>query len=135
MARTDAEFEQGAGTAEQLPQGATEQLNEALPTTTPGEPETALEATTEPSGAIPEPELAMPQDFEPVYAPESEEDDFIAGPTLSPDEPQTVGATRRVQVPPNVRRSLPLLQQMAAEPSASPQLRALVSLLLREANR
>lgn len=135
MGATDAEFEQGAPGAEQLPQGATEQLNEALPTTTPGEPETALEVTTEPSGALPEPEYALPQDFEPTFAAETEEDDFIAGPTFNPDEPQTVGATRRIQVPPNVRRSLPILQQMAAEPTASPQLRALVSLLLREANR
>jgi len=135
MAAEDVEFQQNAPEAGQLPQGAVGQLNEALPTTTPAEPETALEATTEPSGALPEPEYALPQDYEPVYAPETEEDDFIAGPTLSPDEPQTVGATRRVRVPPNVRRSLPLLQQMAAEPTASPQLRALVSLLLREANR
>src|SRR3990170_3392366 len=133
MAATDATFEQSAGTPEQLPQGAATELNEALPTATPGEPESsAEEAAAEVEVPV---EPALPQDFDPMFAPETEEDDFIAGPTLSPDEPQTVGAVRRAPLSPRVRRSLPLLQQLAAEPDSSPQLRALVALLLPEAGR
>lgn len=140
MAATDVEFEQGAGSPEQLPQGATQELNAALPTSTASEPVSEAEAAAGAAGAAaPVEEVpiepALPQDYDPVWAPETEEDDFIAGPTLSPEEPQSVGAGRRQPLSAQVRRSLPLLQQMAAEPGASPQLRALVSLMLREAQR
>ena len=128
MAATDAEFQQNAPRAEQLPQGAASQLNEALPTTTPGEPEVAAA----PAAEAVEPEFAMPQDYEPTYAPENEEDQFLVGPTLRPDEDITTGARYRTGLDNGVKASLPFLQSAAAEASSSEELRALVGLLLRE---
>lgn len=136
MAATDTTFQQDSGTPGQLPQGAATELNNALPTETASAPASDAEAAASEAAAEQEVpvEMAAPADYEPVFQPASEEDDFIAGPTLRPDEPQTLGTSRRAPIPANVRRSLPVLQRLAAEPGASPQLIALVALLTREAS-
>lgn len=151
MAATDATFEQGAGAPEQLEQGAAQTLNENLPTTSPGEPESpaadaaaaavpagvdvAVGAPLQPAPPAEEEvpvEMAVPADYAPEFEPVDEDDMFITGPTGRPAEAETVGARRRTGLSNSVRRALPALEAAAAAPGASPALRRLVSLLLKE---
>ncbi len=78
-------------------------------------------------------EPAAPGDFLPEYQPETDDDVFLTGPTRRPDEAQTAGTEPRRGLAPNVRRNINLLQEAAASPNASPELRALVSYLIRNA--
>ena len=126
MAATDMEFEQNAGTPEQMPQGAATELNEALPTTkTPTEPESVVDMPIE---------YAKPADFEPGYQAEDEDMGFVTGPTTRPQEAVTAGTTApaRTQLSPEVRRNLPALVRLASRPDASEDLKALVAFLVRQ---
>lgn len=147
MAETD--FVASEGSAEQLPRGAATQLNENTNVQPPEPvalPETPVEgtgATESPAGG--EPGMEGPEegsedlleaenaDFEPVYEPEDEDDEFIVGPTGRPGEAQWVGAQSRRTLPAAVNRHLTTLQEAAAMPGASPELVALVKYLLRKA--
>ena len=68
-------------------------------------------------------------------------ENFLFGPTQRAAEPVTAGAPfgpgpgqfSPQEVPAAVRRSLPLLQSLAADPDAPPQLRDMVNLLVYRA--
>jgi hypothetical protein len=111
-------------------------LNAQLPTQTAMAPQEPAPLAPAPQ-AQPQaqPELAGPADNQPLYQATSEEDAFIIGPTLRPDEPQNAGTAPRTHIPAQVIRDLPLLQRAASEPNADPQLISLVSFLVRELNR
>ena len=135
----DANFQAGEGGPDQLPRGAAEAANEGTNVVAP-DPITAAVSLTE-EEAMPTEEVApeedvpvepaSPQDFLPDFEPATEDEEFLTGPTMRPDEAQTVGTTPRRGLAPNVRRNLTLLQQAAASPTASAELRALVQYLLR----
>jgi hypothetical protein len=130
MSVPEAEFQQGGGTPEQLPQGAAQGLNEGL-AQVPEEGGAPAAAPLEEEV----PETATPADYEPAYQPETDDDAFLTGPTTRPDEPVTAGVNDRADIPASLRRALPLLVDAANTPGASPQLRSLVNFLVREANR
>lgn len=134
MASADISMPAEQGTPEQLPQGAATALNEAAPTTSVTEPAPVADAAAAAEPTV-EPQMASPADYEPMYQPDTEEDQFLTGPTMRPEEPQYVGTTPPRGLPPRVRRSLPVLQQLAADPDASPELQALVNLLVYEASQ
>jgi len=118
-----AEVQQGAGTPEQLPQGAASAVNEATPS--------ATEMTAEQVDVGDFPEPAEAADYEPLFEPATDDEDFITGPSLRPDEDVTAGASVPLRVPAHVRAQLPSLQAAADAPGASAELQALVSYLLR----
>lgn len=117
-----AEFKRGEG-PDALPQGEATALNEAPVPAAPAE-----------VVAEPEIQLAQPSDYEPDFAAESEDDDFITGPTLKPGEPVTAGTERR-RMDPDVKAHLGALQRAAQGPGASKELVGLVNLLLRDEAR
>ena len=139
MAEPNPGYQASEGTPNQLPRGAAEAANEGTNVVAP-DPIQAAVALTAPDG-MPEPaapaeedvptEPATPEDFLPDFQPATEDEAFLTGPTMRPDEAQTVGTTPRRGLAPNVKRNLGLLQQAAALPNASPELRALVQFLLR----
>ncbi len=130
---SDITVQQDAGTPEQLPQGAATDLNAALPN------KTVQPAGEQPGAVQPEamPEPAQARDYEPEYAPESDDEQFITGPTMRADEPLTAGVTAvpKSAVPASVLRHLPDLVEAAAAPGAPARLRFLVQFLAREANK
>jgi hypothetical protein len=80
--------------------------------------------------------MAVPADYRPLFSPESEDDAFITGPSMRPDEPVTAGIpSGGASIPAAVIRNLPLLQRAAQEPGADPKLQTLVALVLRELGR
>lgn len=123
MAAEDVEFEANQGTAEQLPQGAASDLNAALPSVEAAPPDGATAPEEVPIQA------ATPQDFQPKFTPESEDEELLYAPTDRPNEPLLAGLQDRA-IPPRLAASLPLLVQAAAQPDASPQLQALVDQVL-----
>jgi hypothetical protein len=125
MSVPEAEFQMGGGTPEQLPQGAAQNLNEGLEQVPQQEAPEAVAAPEE------EPELAGPADYEPLFEPATEDEDFLVGPTTRPDEDVTAGTTAPQRVPAHVRSQLSALQAAADAPGASAELQALVSYLLR----
>jgi hypothetical protein len=135
MSAEDVIYRRGTG-VDALPQGEATTLNDAKLTTDTASPPQELE----PLAPAPEaqPEVGLPAPAEPganvpVWQPDSEDEAWLTGLTLRPDESQTVGAQARTPVPPAVRRALPLLQRAAASPDADPQLMTLVAYLSREA--
>lgn len=147
MAETN--FTAGEGGPEQLPRGSATELNQNTDVQAPEgldvapAPEAAPEAA--PAETVEEaPDLEMAQedgsedlqpaeaaDFEPLYEPQSEDEEFLIGPSGRPDEAQWVGANDRRVLPAAVRRHIGPLQEAAAMPGASPELIALVQYLLR----
>lgn len=123
-----AEYKAQQGTPDQLPQGEATALNQAV-TDIPNQGGQAAAPEMADDSTAP----AQPADYEPIYTPESDDEDFLSGPTLRPDEAQFVGATPQQPLSAAARRSLPTLQAAAAEPGASDALKALVAALLREA--
>lgn len=125
MAATDVEFERSSGTAEQLPKGAASDLNAALPTKQPSAPEVQVAV----------PQMANPADYVPSYQAEDDDMAFVTGPTTRPDEPVTTGIFpgRSEPLSPSVAKALPQMSMMAARPDASPEFRAMVAYLVREA--
>jgi hypothetical protein len=129
MSTPEPEFQQGAGEATQLPQGAATQLNDAMAEVPTPQDDTQL---AQDSGV----ELAQPSDYEPQFQADNEDEAFITGPTTRPDEPVTAGIpTGADAIPPDVIRNLPLLQRAAQEPGADPNLQTLVALVLHELNQ
>lgn len=127
-----AKVTKGTG-PDQLPQGAATDINNA-PEGTPPEDATA---GTQPA-ALAEEQLPLPAERGanvPVYQPDTEDEAWLTGPTLRPDESQIVGTQPRVPLSAAVRRALPLLKRAASSPDADPQLVALVSYLSREAGK
>lgn len=115
MAAQDVEFEQGSG-PNQLAYGDAGALNDNL-------------ASTEPSALAPEDTpvaAASPNDYEPNYKPEGDDEQLLFGPTDRPDEPLLAGTVRDRSIPPTLASGLPLLVQAASLPGAAPQLRAIV---------
>lgn len=139
MAEPTPGFQASEGSPEQLPRGAAAAANEGTNVVAPDPIEAAVSLTEEEAMPAPEAapeedvpvEPATPQDFLPEFQAETEDEAFLTSPTLRPDEAQTVGTAPQRALAPNVRRNLGLLQQAAASPTASPQLRALVQYLLR----
>jgi len=125
------------GTPEQLPYGEAAALNETpMGQTAPelGVPEGAPAAAPAEEEYVDDP--GQPGDNEPLFEPADEDEDFLTGPTLRPDEPQSIlPLAGRQRVPENVRRNLPLIQAAASEPGADPQLTTLVNFLVREMSR
>ena len=132
------------GPSTSLPQGGAAQVNAVLPeTTVPGGemidvplPVTGEEGTLGEETA--DLELAGPDDYEPAYTPEDEDDAFITGPSDRPDESILEG----VQAMPNanqttesLRRSLPSLVAASNAPGAPENMRVIVRFLTREANK
>lgn len=138
MAQPDPGYTANEGSPNQLPRGEATALNEGTNVVAP-DPIQAAVALTEPEGmpqeVAPEDDVpvepAAPEDFLPDYEPSTEEEAFLTGPTMRPDEAQTAGSAPRRGLAPVVRRNLGILQQAAAGPNASPELRALVQFLLR----
>lgn len=144
----DANYTANEGSANQLPRGAATELNQNTDIQAPEGLEVAIEAPSEGTGAtesdsgaqggIQGPEdgsedlqPAEAADFEPLYEPQSEDEEFLIGPSGRPDEAQWVGANDRRVLPAAVRRHIGPLQEAAAMPGASPELIALVQYLLR----
>ena len=130
------QVQQGAGTAEQLPQGEATALNEAMPTGTElaasGQPEDQVPTTgAAPAEDTAEPDFAAQSDYEPQYQPEGEDDDFVTGPTTRPDEPVTTGAFGgpRRGLSPDLVAALPVFEEAANLPDAPPQIRILMGAL------
>ena len=124
MAEPEPGVRANQGTPEQLPKGEAQRLNE----------ETNVEAP-EPI-ILPEEEpvdlgLAGPGDFEPVFEPETEDEEFITGPSTRPDEPQYIGSAQSTPISPQVRRMLPVLERAANDPEASQSLKDMVRYILR----
>jgi hypothetical protein len=128
MSTPEVELKKGTG-PDQLPQGAAQELNANMPTPTELEPK-GLEAPVQEDATQQFPDEATPADFEPLFEPATDDEMFITGPTTKPDESQLVGTEPVRQLPPVVRRQLPLLQRAAAEPGASADLQVLVRWLL-----
>ena len=138
MAEPQPGYTANEGSPNQLPRGEATDLNEGTNIVAP-DPIQAAVSLTAPEG-MPEPappeedvpvEPAAPEDFLPDFEPATEDEAFLTSPTLRPDEAQTVGTTPRRGLAPVVKRNIGLLQQAAALPNASPELRALVQFLLR----
>ena len=124
----DVQYEAAEGTPDQMQRGEASDLNAQLPTENPTAPEPAVEAVQD-EAVLP----AEPQDYDPLFDPETDDEAFITGPTMRPDEAQFVGAVQPRELPPTVKRSLTALQQAATEPGASAELQGLVQYLLRKA--
>ena len=137
------------GSPEQLPRGAATQLNENTNLQAP-EPVALSQGPVEATGATETPagggdgtqgpeegsedlQPAEAADYEPLFEPGSEDEEFITSPTSRPDEAQWVGAQSKRTLPQAVRRHLGPLQEAAAMPGASPELVSLVKYLLRQA--
>lgn len=123
------------GTAAQLPRGEASRVNAEFERA-----ESTAADTEVPAVEYAEPEVeddsglpAEPADFEPQFEAETEDEDFITGPTSRPDEAQFVGATPTIPLSAAARRAVPILQRAAEEPGASEQLRRLVAYLLKSA--
>ncbi len=138
MAEVQPGFTANEGSPNQLPRGEATALNEGTNVVAPDPIQAAVSLTapegmpaeTAPAEDVPV-EPATPQDFLPDYQPQTDEEAFLTGPTMRPDEAQTAGTAPRRGLAPVVSRNLSLLQQAAAGPNASPELRALVQFLLR----
>lgn len=142
MSATDITIQQDAGTPDQLPQGEASALNDALPTETAAPPSSdAADAASKASSAeantaalLSSPEL-QPADGTGVgYSPQNDDEKFLSSSSLYPDQSVTAGAGGRKVIAPEVLKNLPVLVQAANAPTASPELKALVSLLLAELN-
>lgn len=137
MAAEDLAVEQSteSGPGSDLPQGAASELNAALPTQTVSEGEMIEAPGAE--GEAADLEMAEASDYEPMYVPEDDDDAFITGPTIRPDEPVTMGVTaaspRRLS--PDLLRHLPDITAAAAMPGASATLKTVADFLVREASR
>ncbi len=132
----EVQYNESAGTADQLPRGEATKLNEQLPTENPKAPDGVQAPSDAEMAAAGADEAqfkpAAHEDFQPGYEPTSEDDVFITGPSGRPDESQLVGTQSPGPISNRVRNSLPELQKAASEPGASPELIAMVKLLLRE---
>lgn len=120
------EFKAQQGTPDQLPRGEAQQLNQPPP-----EPPAPVVEVQQPA-PTPEPQaaLATPADYEPNFVPQTDEEAFITGPTMRPDEPQTAGAFDTRTPPPNdVASWMPLFVEASSYPDAPPQLKSLTALL------
>lgn len=136
-------YQANEGTPEQLPRGAADALNEntnvvppdqveATPVAdAPGEEEQSGSPQIDSGEADLEP--AGQADYTPLYEPVTEDEQFILGPTMRPDEAQFVGTENPSPISPKVRIQLPILQRAAEEPGASDELKLLVDYLLRNA--
>ena len=139
----EVEFKANEGSPEQLPRGEAQALNENTNVQPPGEveavealpeeePEEEVGATMDPSDE----ELAGPAtdaDFNPLYEPATEDEQFILGPTTRPDEAETAGTEPQAPISARLRRLLPVLLKAAEEPGASEELKQLVEMVLRRA--
>ena len=91
-----------------------------------------------PRGQAPAPGRVNPETGGQMTA---EEAFLFASPTSRPSEPLTAGAPfgpgpgslLEREVPDSVRRALPVLEQLTADPDSPPQLRAIVDYLLHKA--
>jgi hypothetical protein len=120
------------GTANQLPQGEATALNEAMPAElAPEELAAAPEGGQAAEDDTSEPLAAEPSDYEPIYTPETDDEQFLVGPTTRPDEPVTTGAFAGApaSLPPDAAAWMPVFAQAAMLPDAPPQLKTLVRLL------
>lgn len=135
MAAEDLAVEQSteSGPGSDLPQGAASELNAALPTQAVSEGE----MIAGPEGEAADLEMAESSDYEPMYQPEGDDDAFITGPTIRPDEPVTMGVTANSpqRLSPDLLRHLPDISAAAMLPGASATLRTLADFLVREASR
>ena len=128
------------GTADQLPQGAAAALNDAMPSELQA-PE--LDPGLAPEGAAteaeaPDLEAAGPADYEPQFSAETEDDDFITGPTTKPEEDVTAGVSaypNPQRVSPSLLRALPSFVAASGMPGAPAQMRFMAAFLAREANK
>lgn len=137
-----------SGPGNDLPQGAASQVNAALPTQTVSEGQTITAPEPSAGGGsaqgsdaaaedTSEPELAQPSDYEPVYTPESDDEQFITGPTTRPDESVSTGAFVRapMSLSPRLAAAMPTFVAAAELPDAPPQLRLLMALLSSDAEQ
>jgi hypothetical protein len=122
VAVEDLTYQADQGTPEQLPSGTATQLNEA-------NPQPADQTTAEPQVALPEP--AQAADYQPEFQPSTDDEEFLTGPSIRPDEDVTAGTVQGNRVAPHIRAQLPALQDAANAPGASAELQALVSYLSR----
>ena len=139
MAQVNPGYQAVEGDPNQLPRGEATRLNESTDVEAPA----PLDITTGADEAAPpvaeveeEPlgpdDLADAADFNPEgYVPLDEDEEYLVGPTMRPDEDQAVGAQYPTPLSNRLRLNLPALQAAASEPGASPELIALVALLLR----
>lgn len=107
------------GTPEALPKGMATDINNA-PSGTPPE---------DPQAVQPQAQPAVPADYQPKFVPQTEDDNFITGPTTRPDESLIAGGRGNVHLAPEVQAALPAFVEAAQAPDADPRLQALVSLL------
>ena len=138
----DLGYEQGAGSPEQLPQGAATEANEGTEVVAP-DPIDVETGVTDEAVPVEEPEaseedvlgpedLAEAGDYDPEgYTPIDEDEEFLVSPTLRPWESQAAGSQYPAPLSQRTRANLPELQKAASQPGASPAIIALVNLLLR----
>jgi hypothetical protein len=137
-------FVANEGDPNQLPRGEALTLNENTNVEAPEPLDIADQPTEEAPPAEAAPESgplegeddlgpAGAADFDPLFQPMTDEEEFLTGPTTRPDEAQFVGSGVQRGLPPTVRRRLAQLQEAASDPEASPELRALVAYLIRSA--
>ena len=141
MAEPTPGFTADEGSPNQLPRGAATELNDGTNVVAPeplalAPPAAEAQATSEGQDATvlegaEDLAPAQPADYEPIFEPGSEGEDFVTGPTNRPGEAQYVGAGPRPTLSPQVRAQLPALQAAASEPGASIELQTLVKYLLR----
>ncbi len=141
MADPQPGFTANEGSPDQLPRGEAAALNDGTNVVAPdplalAPPAAEAQATSEGQTAqalagAEDLAPAQPADYQPIFEPGSEGEDFITGPTTRPGEAQYVGAGPRPTLSPQVRAQLPALQAAASEPGASIELQTLVKYLLR----
>jgi len=141
MAEPQPGFTANEGDPNQLPRGEALLLNENTNVQAPEPLDIADQPTEEappeaPAGPLDGEDDLSPAgaaDFDPLFQPMTDEEEFLTAPTARPGEAQFVGSEVQRGVPANVRRRLEHLQEAASDPDASPQLRALVAYLIRSA--
>lgn len=140
MAAEDLEFQQNTegGPGTDLNQGEAGAVNANLPTTAVSEGEMIAgpEVSAEEEGG--DLEMASPEDYEPAFTAEDEDEDFLVSETTRPDESileGIQGLPNANTVTPELRRALPSLVAAANAPGASQTMKVLVRFLAREANK
>lgn len=140
MADPNPGYQAVEGDPNQLPRGEATRLNtetnvtaeEPLDVDMGTAPEAAPPPVEEEVDPLGPDDLADSNDFNPEgYTPLDEDEEFLVSPTGRPDEDQAAGAQYPAPLTGRTKSNLSVLQAAASEPGASPELIALVNLLLR----
>jgi len=125
----------GTGKTTQLPQGAAQQLNEGI-AAIPAPPEAPAPQPVVEAAPLEPVEYASAQ-TRARSGPVDEEEQILFAPTERKTEPITAGISARGKgpLPPDLWNWLPALVDAAVDPTAPPQLKALVQLIADRVER